>query len=262
MYYAMSSQKIQMKRKKMSKKNKFTSNLISFFLAAGLAILLRSVLLEPFHIPSGSMIPSLLVGDYLFVSKYSYGWSRFSFPFGIAPIKGRIWEKTPERGDIVVFKLPSDTSVNYIKRVIGLPGDKIQVIGGLLYINDKAVRRTIKKKTQETVGTQKISYTLYEEHLPGGKIHPIQEISDSELSDNTPAFIVPKDHFFMMGDNRDNSRDSRFDEVGFVPKENILGKAQFIFYSNGSPNSFLAFWRWDQWFSSIRFKRFFTRVNK
>ena len=246
----------------MSKKKGLFSNIVSLFLAVLLAISLRSVLFEPFHIPSGSMIPSLLVGDYLFISKYSYGWSRFSFPFGLAPIQGRIWEKTPERGDVVVFKLPSNTSINYIKRVIGLPGDKIQVIGGILYINDKAVQRTVQGKTEETIAGQKIFYTLYEERLPEGRVHPIQEISDSELADNTPAFIVPKDHFFMMGDNRDNSRDSRFDEVGFVPKENILGKALFIFYSNGSPNSILAFWRWDQWLSSIRFKRFFKRINE
>ncbi|MBQ4084706.1 MAG: signal peptidase I [Alphaproteobacteria bacterium] len=239
----------------------FKSNTFSLIMAIFAALLLRSFLFEPFHIPSGSMEPTLLTGDYLFVTKYSYGWSRYSFPFGIVPIKERVWNKAPERGDIVVFKLPTDTSVNYIKRIIGMPGDKIQVIGGLLYINNKAVPRVAKGKTESIYNGQKNSFSLYEEELPGGKKHLIQEVSDSEIADNTPPFFVPKDHYFMMGDNRDNSRDSRYEDVTFVPKENILGPAGILFYSNGAPSSILAFWQWGDWLKGLRFSRFFKKVE-
>ena len=207
--------------------------LIKTLLIAGvIAVGFRSFVAEPFNIPSGSMIPTLLVGDYLFVTKYSYGYSRYSFPFGLAPIKDRVFsgDRKPQRGQVSVFRLPSDTSVDYIKRVIGLPGDRVQVRHGLLHINGKPIeRRMIGNGVQAASRGGQIS-TLYEEILPEGKIHVIQEISDQQMFDNTPEFIVPAGHYFMMGDNRDNSRDSRSSSVGFVPLENFIGEAQFLFF--------------------------------
>lgn len=227
---------------------------IRTLLVAGvIAIGFRSFIAEPFNIPSGSMVPTLLVGDYLFVSKSSYGYSRFSFPFGVAPITDRLFSKLPERGDVAVFRLPSDTAVDYIKRVVGLPGDKIQVINGVLYINDAPVTRRFVGYGMFKYGTRQIQTNLYMETLPGGSVpHTIQEVSDNELFDNTPAFTVPENHYFMMGDNRDNSRDSRSRSVGFVPIENFIGKAKFLFFSHDNSASFWEVWKWP---FSIRFSR-------
>ena len=218
-------------------------NIKALFWAILIALTVRSCTFEPFNIPSGSMIPTMLVGDYLFVNKFSYGYSRYSFPFGMPLVSGRVLYTAPKRGDIVVFRLPTNTSVDYIKRVIGLPGDRIQVKGGILHINGQPVKRTFKEIVMEERMGQKIPHKLYDEELPEGLIHPILEISDNEKLDNTIEYVVPEDHFFMMGDNRDNSQDSRvLEAVGYVPKTHLVGKAQFIFYSNNGYAPFLAFW--------------------
>ena len=236
-------------------------DIIKTLLIAGvIAVGFRSLIAEPFNIPSGSMIPSLLVGDYLFVTKYSYGYSRYSFPFGLGPIKDRVFSggRKPQRGQVAVFRLPSDTSVDYIKRVIGLPGDRIQVRRGLLHINGQPVgRRMIGNGIQTAYGGEQIT-TLYQETLPGGKIHLIQEVSDQQIFDNTPEFIVPADHYFMMGDNRDNSRDSRSSSVGFVPLKNFIGEAQFLFFSHDNSASIWEVWNWP---SAIRFGRLGNKIE-
>ena len=226
----------------------------TLLIAGAIALGFRSLVAEPFNIPSGSMIPSLLVGDYLFVTKYSYGYSRYSFPFGLAPIDGRLFggDSTPQRGQVAVFRLPSDTSVDYIKRVIGVPGDRIQVRQGVLHINGQPVeRRLVGNGRQGASGGGQMT-TLYQETLPGGLTHLIQEISDRQTFDNTPEYVVPAGHYFMMGDNRDNSRDSRSSSVGFVPLENFIGEARFLFFSHDSSAYIWELWKWP---SAIRFER-------
>jgi signal peptidase I len=223
-----------------------------------MAVVIRTFLFEPFNIPSGSMIPTLLVGDYLFVSKYSYGYSRHSFPFSLMPFSGRIFEHAPKRGDVVVFKYPRDNKTDYIKRVIGLPGDKIQMQDGRLFINGKLVQREkvddfVYRDTEGSV----LRSTQYKETLPGGKVHYILEEGDNRRFDNTPEFVVPPEHYFMMGDNRDHSADSRAD-VGYVPAENLVGRAEFLFFSTDGTASILQFWRWP---FATRFERFFTGIN-
>ncbi len=225
------------------------------------AVLIRTFLLEPFNIPSGSMKPTLLVGDYLFVSKPAYGYSKHSFPFSFAPIEGRVWTggRTPDRGDVIVFKLPTNTKIDFIKRVIGLPGDKIQVKEGLLYINGKIVPREEVGLVQDVEGSSKQTLMQYTETLPNGVKHAIYEASDNHPLDNTPEYTVPKGHYFMMGDNRDNSQDSRVqEEVGFVPLENIVGRAAFLFFSTNGKASIVEFWKWP---STIRYSRLFNVVS-
>lgn len=229
-------------------------------IAVALAVLIRSFFYEPFNIPSGSMKPTLEIGDYLFVHKPSYGYSRYSFPFGIIPIEGRIAGKEPQRGDVIVFKLPTNTGVDYIKRVVGMPGERIQTRRGRLYINGELVPR-------EPVGLKKIenprhgnaNLTEYIETLPGGVVHRIYEESDDEILDDTEEFIVPEGHYFMMGDNRDNSQDSRVtNAVGPVPFENIVGRADFIFFSTNGTASIFEPWKWP-W--TIRYERFFDSID-
>jgi len=226
--------------------------------AVVIAIVVRTFAYEPFSIPSGSMIPTLVVGDYLFVSKLSYGYSRHSFPFSMPVVDGRVMFEKPERGDVAVFKLPADGRTDYIKRIIGLPGDTIQVKGGILHINGEPVQR---ERVDDFVYQD--SYGIYhrtvryKEILPNGKEHEIIEESDTYPVDNTPLFRVPAGHYFAMGDNRDNSRDSRYSiEVGFIPAENLVGRADMIFFSNDG--SFLKFWTWP-W--SLRFSRFFNGIE-
>ena len=231
---------------------------IKTLLVAGIiAISFRSVVAEPFNIPSGSMIPTLLVGDYLFVSKYSYGYSRYSFPFGIAPINGRVFEDTPQRGDVAVFRLPSNPSVDYIKRVIGLPGDVVQVKQGILHLNNTPVNRRLIGTVQPS-SLQSTADTVYRETLPDGREHMIQEVNDMQLFDNTQAFTIPEGHYFMMGDNRDNSRDSRSSSVGVVPIENFIGKAQFIFFSVDQSARIWEIWKWP---TSVRFSRIGSSIE-
>ncbi|MCB9979278.1 MAG: signal peptidase I [Rhodospirillales bacterium] len=225
-----------------------------------LALVIRTFLYEPFNIPSGSMLPTLEVGDYLFVYKPSYGYSRYSFPFGIAPIEGRALAALPERGDVVVFKLPSNPSIDYIKRLIGLPGDRIQVREGRLYINGTMVpREPVGLETINESGAQ-VTVMAYIETLPGGIMHRIYEESDDRPLDNTEEFTVPEGHYFMMGDNRDNSQDSRVQSlVGFVPYENLVGRADRIFFSFDSTQAHMR--RPWTWFSAIRYDRIFNKIE-
>ncbi len=216
----------------------------TIIMTGALALGFRSLLFEPFNIPSGSMIPTLLVGDYLFVSKYSYGYSRYSFPLSLAPFDGRIFETPPERGDVAVFRQPQNESIAFIKRIVGLPGDRIQVVNGVLRINDVAVKRDRKGFANASDGYNLIRFTVYQETLPNGKSYMIQERSDDDLLDNTNVFLVPERHYFMIGDNRDNSRDSRTTSVGMVPAENLVGRAERLFFSHNSSANLWEVWKW------------------
>lgn len=229
-------------------------------IAVILAVLIRSFLYEPFNIPSGSMKPTLEVGDYLFVHKPSYGYSRYSFPFGLAPIEGRMFEDSPQRGDVVVFKLPSNKSIDYIKRIVALPGESVQVREGRLYIDNVLIEREpIGYKTVTDIRGFSAHMSRYIETLPDGVVHEIYEESDNEILDNTPVYTVPERHYFVMGDNRDNSQDSRVKRtVGFVPIENIVGRADFIFFSTNGYADLFEFWKWPK---SIRYNRFFKSID-
>lgn len=226
--------------------------------ALAIALVIRTLLFQPFNIPSGSMIPTLLIGDYVFVSKYAYGYSNYSIPFGPDLFAGRILGAEPKRGDVVVFKLPRDNETDYIKRVIGLPGDRIQMIEGRLYINNVIVpREPIAKARVEGRDGREVDVPTYKETLPGGVEHTIIEVEgDRGINDNTELFVVPPGHFFMMGDNRDNSSDSRLSGelggVGYVPYVNLVGRAERIFFSVKGDESALAFWRWP-W--TVRWER-------
>jgi signal peptidase I len=229
-----------------------------------IALVVRTLLFQPFNIPSGSLIPTLLIGDYLFVSKYSYGYSRFSLPFSPNVFSGRIWGASPKRGDIAVFKLPRDGETDYIKRVIGLPGDKIQMIEGRLYVNGTIVPRepAPKIKTTDAYGRM-TEVPTYKETLPGGVSHLIIERDgDTGFYDSTGVYEVPAGNYFMMGDNRDNSTDSRVPPdqggVGFVPFENFVGRAEVIFFSVEEGEAAWQFWRWPV---SVRWSRLFQPVK-
>ncbi|MCC7304714.1 MAG: signal peptidase I [Alphaproteobacteria bacterium] len=244
----------------LTAKEELSEFLRTAIIAVLLAVLIRSFFYEPFNIPSGSMKPTLEIGDYLFVSKPAYGYSRYSFPFGIAPIEGRIWEAAPQRGDVIVFKLPSNTGIDYIKRVIGLPGDTIQVRKGRLYINGEIVpRESVGLKMDDEGPGGPVKMQEYIETLPGGAMHMIYEESDQEALDDTPPYTVPADHYFAMGDNRDNSQDSRVTSmVGFIPAENIVGRADFIFFSTNGYAGLFEFWKWP-W--TIRYERIFMNID-
>jgi signal peptidase I len=222
--------------------------------AVAIAIVIRIFLFQPFNIPSGSMIPTLLVGDYLFVSKYSYGYSKYSFPLGFDLFNGRVLSSEPNRGDVIVFKTPRDNSTDYIKRLVGLPGDRIQMINGVLNINGKPVKR---ERVEDIVmdtkcGPNQVVHQ-YRETLPDGKSYLTQKLSETcrfgrfGAADDTEVFVVPPKHYFMMGDNRDDSADSRFTDgngVGYVPDENLVGRARILFFSIDENASWFSPWRW------------------
>ena len=234
-------------------------NIKTLLYALIIAIFIRSILIQPFYIPSSSMESTLLVGDRLFVTKFSYGYSKHSFPFSPAIFDGRIMYKSPKRGDIVVFKTPADNRTDYIKRLIGLPGDIIQFIDGNLYLNGNQILKTIKSKNEILYcGNSKIKVTTFIEKLPGGKIYTASYRNDYSYK-NSDKFIVPDEHFFFLGDNRDCSKDSRFlSEVGYVHKDNLVGKAQILFFSSDAKiGSIFKIWQWDK---IMRFKRFFKKI--
>jgi len=210
---------------------------------AGLiAVIIRTLLFEPFNIPSGSMIPTLLVGDYLFVAKYSYGYSHFSLPFSPDWFSGRIFGSVPHRGDVVVFRYPPDPSEDYIKRVIGLPGDHVQVREGQLYVNGQLVPREAAGDYVTDEDGIHLVLRRYQEDLPGGVKHYILKATDQGDANNTQDFLVPANELFVMGDNRDNSADSRF--WGYVPMENLVGKAEIIFFSIDARAPWWEIWQW------------------
>ncbi len=234
-------------------------NVKTIFYAGLIAIGIRTVAFEPFNIPSGSMIPTLLVGDYLFVSKYSYGYSRFSMPFSPNVFSGRILGRLPHRGDVAVFKYPRDTNVDYIKRIIGLPGDRVQVTGGQLYVNKVLVPRTDAGPFVADDDGLRVQRERYLESLPNGPKHFILKETDAGGANNTIEYLVPENHVFAMGDNRDNSADSRFaDGVGFVPVENLVGRAEFIFLSVDATAPWWQIWEWP---FEIRWSRLFSGIT-
>ncbi|MDX2027850.1 MAG: signal peptidase I [Alphaproteobacteria bacterium] len=223
-----------------------------------IALVIRTFAYEPFNIPSSSMVPTLLIGDFLFVSKYSYGYGSTGTFWRLVPFSGRVLGHEPKRGDVVVFKTPRDNSTDYIKRLIGLPGDQIQVRQGLLYINGIPVERTRQEPPASADSEAHASYTDYEERLPDGVSHIIREEGDDRALDNTDVFTVPPRRYFFMGDNRDNSQDSRTTTVGFVPEENLVGQARFLFFSLDENARFWQFWKWP-W--AVRWNRVFTKIK-
>ena len=235
-------------------------NIKTLFYALIIAIFIRSIFLQPFYIPSSSMEPNLLVGDRLFVTKYSYGYSKHSFPFSPNLFKGRIMFSEPKRGDVIVFKTPADNRTDYIKRIIGLPGDEIQFIDGDLYINKNQIFKTL-VSTSDVIfcGNQTIKVNTFEEKLPNGKKYKATYRKEYSFQ-NSDKFLIPKNHFFFLGDNRDCSKDSRFlSEVGYVHKNNLVGKAQILFFSSDyRVGSILKFWKWKE---ILRTKRFFKLIN-
>ncbi len=244
----------------MFNKNFIVENLKTLFYALIIAVIIRSLFIQPFYIPSSSMEPNLLVGDRLFVTKYSYGYSKHSFPFSPPIFKGRIFFEKPQRGDVVVFKTPADNRTDYIKRLIGLPGDEIRFIDSNLYLNNSEI---IKSKISSSdvifCGKKKLDVFTFEELLPNNKKYTSVYLKNFSFQ-NSDSFIVPKDHYFFLGDNRDCSKDSRFlTSVGYVHKNNLVGKARFIFFSSDKNiGSIFAFWKWNK---SIRFDRFFKKIQ-
>ena len=241
-------------------KNFISENLKTLFYALIIAVIIRSLFLQPFYIPSSSMEPTLLVGDRLFVTKYSYGYSKHSFPFSPPILKGRIIFNEPKRGDVVVFKTPADNRTDYIKRLIGLPGDKIQFIDGNLYLNNSEILKSKVSLNDEIYcGDRIIDVMTFEENLSINKIHKSVYLKEFSYKDSD-VFEVPTDHYFFLGDNRDCSKDSRYlTSVGYVHKNNLVGKAQFIFFSSDRKiGSFFSFWKWHK---SIRLDRFFKKIS-
>lgn len=243
----------------MEKDESILDTIKTIIYAILIAIIIRTFLFEPFKIPSGSMYPTLHVGDYLFVSKYTYGYSKHSFPFSLPLFEGRIWADQPQRGDVVVFKFPQDNKTDFIKRIIGLPGDKIKMQDGILYINGKPVER---QQIEDFVIRDKFGngerYRQYIETLPNGVKHNILEISDQqEFVDNMVEVTVPENSYFVMGDNRDRSDDSRL-SVGFVPFENLVGKARWLFFSHNTDDAWYKPWAWTK---KIRFERMFKKIQ-
>ena len=241
-------------------KKKIIDNIKTLFYALLIALFIRSFFFQPFYIPSSSMEPNLLIGDRLFVSKYSYGYSQHSFPFSPKIFTGRILKKTPERGDVVVFKTPADNRTDYIKRLIGLPGDKVQIINKDLYLNGiKIEKKQVETSLNINCGGEILKVDVYEETLPNGTKYLAVYRKDGTMI-NSDVFIVPNDHYFFLGDNRDCSKDSRFlSSVGYVNFNNLVGKARIIFFSsNKKKGSFFKFWNWNQ---IVRKDRLFKKIK-
>lgn len=245
----------------MSLKEDLKDTMRTVIYAVIIALIIRTFAFEPFNIPSASMEPSLLIGDFLFVSKYAYGYGGTGTFMGLIPFSGRIGGHEPQRGDVVVFKWPQDNSTDYIKRLIGLPGDSVQMREGILYINGQPVERDRLAKALPVGSTPSPdTATDYLEHLPQGPTHFIRKSPVIDPLDNTDVFIVPPHHYFFMGDNRDNSADSRAPHggVGFVPEENLVGKAELIFFSIDGDTHVWEFWRWP-W--TVRWNRLFMKID-
>ena len=242
----------------MINKKLIIENIKTIFYALIIAIIIRSFFIQPFYIPSSSMEPNLLIGDRLFVTKYSYGYSKHSLPFSPPIFKGRLFSNTPKAGDVIVFKTPADNRTDYIKRLIALPGDKIQFIDGHLFLNNNQIPKSIVSKTDIIYCGQAIDVNTFEEKLPNGKTHKTVYFKDYSFQ-NSDIFIVPIEHYFFLGDNRDCSKDSRYlTSVGYVHQDNLVGKAQFIFFSSDFRiGSVFSFWKWHK---TIRFDRFFKRI--
>ena len=235
-------------------------NFKTLFYALLIAIFIRSIFIQPFYIPSSSMEPNLLVGDRLFVTKYSYGYSKHSFPFSPKIFEGRVLFTNPKRGDVIVFKTPADNRTDYIKRLIGLPGDEIQFIEGNIYLNNNQIFKSLVSKIDEVYcGNQKIKVKAFKEILPNGKKY-IATYRNENSFQNSDKFIVPENHYFFLGDNRDCSKDSRYlSEVGYVHKNNLVGKAQFLFFSSDYRiGSIFKFWQWKK---ILRIERFFKSID-
>ena len=244
----------------MIKKNTLIDNIKTLIYALIIALIIRSLFIQPFYIPSSSMELNLLVGDRLFVTKYSYGYSKHSFPFSPPIFKNRIFEKQPKRGDIIVFKTPSDNRTDYIKRLIGLPGDTIQFIDGNLFVNNKQILTTLIDNSKKLYcGKQQISVSTFEEKISNEKSYIVSYRNDISYQ-NSDKYLVPKNHYFFLGDNRDCSKDSRFlSEVGYVHQDNLVGKAQFLFFSSNSRDgSIFEIWKWP---NIIRYDRFFKKLR-
>ena len=239
------------------KKNSILSNFKSISFAIFIALIIRSFIAEPFNIPSGSMKPNLLVGDFIFVSKWSYGYSKHSLPFSLPLIPNKILSKIPDRGDVVVFKTPENNRTDYIKRVIGLPGDKIKIINGNINLNGKNIARKKMKDFFDNDKNASLKRIRKYKEFHDSISFDIIDIMDNGIADNTQLFEVPDGYFFVMGDNRDNSQDSRFKTVGFIPFDNLVGKARFIFFSLEN-SRFLEFWKWPK---AIRGSRIFKKIK-
>ena len=240
-------------------KNFIIDNTKTLFFALIIAVFIRSFLIQPFYIPSSSMETNLLVGDRLFVTKFTYGYSKHSFPFSPPIFEGRLLGKTPQRGDVIVFKTPADNRTDYIKRLIGLPGDVIQFIDGDLYLNSNQVLKTVVgKKEKLFCGKFQIDVNIFEEKLPNGKTYLAAYRTDYTYN-NSDKFVVPNNHYFFLGDNRDCSKDSRYlSEVGYVNKNNLVGKAQILFFSsNPRIGSIFNIFKWNK---IVRFERFFKKI--
>ena len=259
-------------KKKASSPGEFLTTIV---VAVLIALTFRTFAYEPFNIPSGSMYPNLLVGDYLLVSKFSYGYSKHSFPWSLGPFDGRIFESQVERGDIAVFKEPKQNRQDYIKRIIGLPGDRIQMVGGTVHINGKPVKRErIENFVHPDTG---VVQRMYRDTLPNGVSYlnltcvigkegqPLRDVCASAPADNTGVYIVPEDHYFAMGDNRHNSLDSRVSRddngIGFVPAENLVGRADIIFFSACGKVCGAAIYKPWTWFGAMRYDRFFDVIR-
>ena len=240
-------------------KNIIIENIKTIFYALVIAIVIRSLFIQPFYIPSSSMEPTMLIGDRLFVTKYSYGYSKHSFPFSPTIFKGRLLFNAPKRGDVVVFKTTRDNRTDFIKRLIGLPGDNIQFINGDVYINNNQITKSLTSKSDVIYCGNQVKVNTFVETLPNGKTHKTVYYKNNSYQ-NTGVFIVPEKHYFFLGDNRDCSGDSRFlTGLGYVPEVNLVGKAQFIFFSSDFRiGSIFSFWKWHK---TIRFDRFLKRIN-